>query len=136
MWPHTSDRWLFRRRQVCSSDTMTLQTCIDRETELERRRLHMELSEGQSDLLNTMQEAVAGMHRDEQMFTSMVRLALIDRFKELFQWRNLRNQAFNEGDMETVKTCNRRMDNILRFLKENDVPYHPAFGSRQDWDAL
>lgn len=113
-----------------------MQTCIDRETDIEIKRLSMELTEGQRDLLDTMTEAVAGLHRDGKPFTSMARLALVDSFKELFQWRNLRNQAFNEGDRDLVKTCNERMDKLLLFLKENNVPYHPAFGNRNDWEML
>jgi hypothetical protein len=63
-------------------------------------------------------------------------LRIADYFHELFRLRNKRNAVVETGDFERAHELNEKMDDLLRDLKRVGVPYHPAFGNRDDWERL
>jgi hypothetical protein len=95
----------------------------------------IELMDTQRELVETMQEA-ALRRMEERPLAGVAELRLADYFEELFVLRQLRDRAIECGDREQAVVYTDREEDLLRDLKRMGVPYHPAFGNRDDWRRL
>lgn len=93
------------------------------------------LNDAQRELVDAMQQAALN-DMEERPVSGLAELRLADYFRELFRLRNRRNDAVARGDLDHAKTLNAAVDDLLRDLKRMGVPYHPAFGNRDEWRRL
>jgi hypothetical protein len=95
-----------------------------------------DLTDAQRELVEKMQQVAAEHVADGKPFSGLAEFRIADYFRELFRLRNQREVAMMHGDHDRAAELTSREDDLLRDLKRVGAPYHPAFGTHDDWERL